>query len=197
MKITLRKIRKIIKEEIDQGTTLIKIDDSLERCINLKDIIYDFCNYTCDELGLDRNIVDISIADNREDSGIRTTAFYNPSNHKIVVYGKDRAVVDICRSIAHELTHMQQMIENRITFPVQDVGGEIEDEAINLVIQKYGKGLSNRLKGTSLKPSYRSWYENECFVSVAAGTYQEYNWSAMKWFSVNTCSDSAEILEAD
>ena len=74
---------------------------------------------------------------------------------------------------------------------------DIEYKAINLVIQKYGRGLSNRLKGTGLKPSYRSWYENECFVSVAAGTYQEYDWLAMKWFSVNTCSDSAEILEAD
>ncbi len=49
-----------------------------------------------------------------------------------------------------------------------------EYEAINLVIQKYGKGLENRLKGTGLKPSYRSWYENDCFVSVAAGTHQEY-----------------------
>ena len=74
---------------------------------------------------------------------------------------------------------------------------EIEYEAINLVIQKYGKGLSNRLKGTGLKPSYRSWYENECFVTVAAGTYQEYNWLTMNWFSVNTCSDSVSILEAD
>ena len=86
-----------------------------------------------------------------------------------------------------------------ISIPVfaNDLQREIEYEAINLVIQKYGKGLSNRLKGTGLNPSYRSWYENECFVSVAAGTYQEYNWSAMKWFSVNTCLDSAEILEAD
>ncbi|MDC3159823.1 heat-labile enterotoxin alpha chain [Prochlorococcus sp. AH-716-G10] len=78
-----------------------------------------------------------------------------------------------------------------------DLQREIEYKAINLVIQKYGKGLSNRLKGTGLNPSYRSWYENECFVSVAAGTYQEFNWSAMKWFSVNTCSDYAEILETD
>ena len=74
---------------------------------------------------------------------------------------------------------------------------EIEYKAINLVIQKYGKGLSNRLKGTSLKPSYRSWYENECFVSVAAGTYKEYNWSAINWFSVNVCSNSSEIIEVD
>ena len=50
---------------------------------------------------------------------------------------------------------------------------EIEYEAINLVIKKYGKGLENRLKGTGANPSYRSWYENDCFISVAAGTYQE------------------------
>ena len=74
---------------------------------------------------------------------------------------------------------------------------EIEYEAINLVIQKYGKGLGNRLKGTGVNPSYRSWYENECFLSVAAGTHQEFIWSAMEWFSVNVCSDSAEIIEID
>ena len=50
---------------------------------------------------------------------------------------------------------------------------EIKYGAINLIIKKYGKGLSNRLKGTGLNPIYRSWYENECFVSVATGTYQE------------------------
>ena len=41
---------------------------------------------------------------------------------------------------------------------------EIENEALNLVIKKYGKGLENSLKGTGLTPSYRSWYENDCFV---------------------------------
>ena len=74
---------------------------------------------------------------------------------------------------------------------------EIEYKAINLVIKKYGKGLENRLKGTELNPNYRSWYENECFVSVAAGTYRESNWSSMEWFSVNVCSDSAEIMEIE
>ena len=72
---------------------------------------------------------------------------------------------------------------------------EIEYEAINIVIRKYGKGLENRLKGTGENPSYRSWYENDCFVSIAAGTYQESNWSSMEWFSVNVCSDYAEIME--
>ena len=73
---------------------------------------------------------------------------------------------------------------------------QIEYEAINLVIKKYGQGLENRLKGTDLNPNYRSWYDNDCFVSIAAGTYQEYTWSAMEWFSVNICSNSAEIMES-
>ena len=74
---------------------------------------------------------------------------------------------------------------------------QIEYEAINLVITKYGKGLENRLKGTELNPNYRSWYENDCFVSVAAGTYQESTWSAIEWFSVNVCSDYSEIMESE
>ena len=74
---------------------------------------------------------------------------------------------------------------------------EIEYETINLVIKKYGKSLENRLEGTGVTPSYRSWYENDCFVSIAAGTYQEDTWSAMKWFSVNICSESAEIMESE
>ena len=74
---------------------------------------------------------------------------------------------------------------------------QIEHEAINLVIKKYGKGLENKLKGTELNPNYRRWYENDCFVSVAAGTYQESTRSAMEWFSVNVCSVSAEIMGSE
>ena len=68
---------------------------------------------------------------------------------------------------------------------------QIEYEAINLVIKKYGKGLENRLKGTELNPNYQSWHKNDYFISVATGTYQEAYWSTMEWFSVNIFSDSA------
>ena len=79
----------------------------------------------------------------------------------------------------------------------EDRQRQIEYEALNLVINKYGKGLENRLKGTGLNPSYRSWYENDCFVSIAAGIYQDGTWSAMNWFSVNVCSESVEKMESE
>ena len=74
---------------------------------------------------------------------------------------------------------------------------QIEYEAINLVIKKYGKGLENRLKGSELNPHSRSWYENDWFISVAAGTYQMSIWSSMEWFRVNVCSDSAQIVGSE
>jgi len=89
-----------------------------------------------------------------------------------------------------------QALESKLNF-ADEKKRKIKNEATNLVIKKYGKGLENRLKGTGVTPSYRSWYENDCFVSIAAGTYQEDTWSAIKWFSVNVCSESAEIMESE
>ena len=132
LRITERDIRKIIREEIEKsitGNTAVKIAPSLPRCKKMSGLIMEFCNYAADALGIKRDLVNIEIVDNRNRSGIKTTAYYDPNNHDIVIYGKDRAVVDVCRSIAHEMTHMSQMLENRIEFPVQDAGGEIEDEA--------------------------------------------------------------------
>ena len=60
---------------------------------------------------------------------------------------KDRALVDVCRSIAHEMTHMMQDDQGLITGPVQDIGGFHENQAnsaagalIKLFAQKTDNG---------------------------------------------------------
>ena len=62
---------------------------------------------------------------------IVTTASYVPSENSNHVKAEGRAAVDICRSIAHELTHNRQReIESfKLGDSVQNVGGWIEDEA--------------------------------------------------------------------
>lgn len=64
-------------------------------------------------------------------NGLKTTANYdyNKPNKIIKVCGKNRALVDIMRSIAHELTHHKQFEEGRLKERPPDIGGEIEDEA--------------------------------------------------------------------
>ncbi len=151
MKTTRRILRKIILEEIiklesNPIDAEVHIDSELGRCKKNEDLILDFCKFCARELDIDHNIK-IRIVSNREKENITTTAFYNPENHDIAIYGKGRAIVDVCRSIAHELTHMSQMLQNRIEFPVQDAGGEIEDEAnarAGEIIKLYAKSSDLR-----------------------------------------------------
>ena len=62
---------------------------------------------------------------------IKTTASYDytQENKIIRVNGKNRALVDIMRSIAHELVHHKQFEQGRLKVKPPDIGGEIEDEA--------------------------------------------------------------------
>ncbi len=87
-----------------------------------------FLNFCCDELGLHDKFT-CKIVFDRESHGIKTTAYYLDDGKLVVVYGKNRMLGDILRSVAHELIHQLQHQEGRVEYPVQDIGGEIEDEA--------------------------------------------------------------------
>jgi hypothetical protein len=72
-----------------------------------------------------------------------TTAYYNLDGF-VKVYVKDRAIIDVCRSIAHELVHHKQNIEDRLNDVQADGedGSPIENEAnavAGIIIRKYGK----------------------------------------------------------
>jgi len=75
--------------------------------------------------------------------GLVTTASYG--NKEVRVYAKDRALVDIMRSLAHELVHMKQDVEGRLD-PTTDAdgatGSPIENEAnsvAGVLIRNFGK----------------------------------------------------------
>ena len=63
---------------------------------------------------------------------LKTTANYDyTQSEKIIkVNAKNRMLVDVMRSVAHELVHHKQYEEGRLDGPKPpDIGGEIEDEA--------------------------------------------------------------------
>lgn len=77
----------------------------------------------------------------QRDDDLKTYAYYNPTNGDVKVYCKDRGLADVLRSIAHELIHHQQNQLGKLDEPVQDVGGEIEDEANSIagqLVKKFG-----------------------------------------------------------
>lgn len=127
----------------------LKIDDDLQFDDIKHTTSKDFLNFCCDELDLKGMFICKIVAD-RKNNGIITTAFYDEENKMVVVYGKNRMLGDILRSVAHELTHKMQFEKNKIKRPVQDIGGEIEDEANALAGSLIKKFIMNHKSGPNL-----------------------------------------------
>lgn len=88
----------------------------------------EFVKFVKKELDL-KSVPTISVQNHRE--GLKTTANYDytKENKVIKVCSKNRALVDVMRSIAHELVHHKQFEQGRLEVKPPDIGGEIEDEA--------------------------------------------------------------------
>jgi Zn-dependent peptidase ImmA (M78 family) len=104
------------------------------------DLMNDFITFACEYLKIPKGKVIIQY--NRD--GLVTTAAYG--NKIVKVYGKERAIVDIMRSIAHELTHMKQDIEGNLNpnnhKDNNEAGSPIENEAnykAGEIIRKFGE----------------------------------------------------------
>jgi len=92
-------------------------------------VIKDFISFVCGKLKME-GPVHVCLRRGR-DEYIETTASYVPSENTNHVRCGGRALVDIMRSIAHELTHNRQRELNMFKpgETVQNIGGHIEDQA--------------------------------------------------------------------
>lgn len=92
-------------------------------------LLKDFVCFTCVKLKIQEPVT--VVIRKGKDEYISTTASYLPYENENHIKAGGRAIVDICRSIGHELTHNRQR-ELGIFNPgdnVQNIGGKIEDEA--------------------------------------------------------------------
>ena len=111
-----------------------------------KKTVDDFVDFVKKELNID-NDVEVKLQNNKD--GIKTTAVYKYKDgedeefedSEIRVFTLGRALVDVLRSIAHELVHHMQNEKGDLEGKVSNVGGPIEDEANSVageMIKKYG-----------------------------------------------------------
>lgn len=98
------------------------LDDNQKKKLN------DFVKFVKKELEL-KDVPTISIQNGR--GKLKTTANYDytKENKIIKVNAKNRMLVDVMRSLAHELVHHKQWEQGRLKVRPPDIGGEIEDEA--------------------------------------------------------------------
>ena len=95
---------------------------------NKKELLTNFVKFVIKELEIQKPPT-VAIQNGR--GKLRTTADYDygKENKIIKINGKNRLLVDVLRSVAHELKHHKQFEEGRLKVKPPDIGGEIEDEA--------------------------------------------------------------------
>lgn len=88
----------------------------------------DFIKFVKNELGL-KSTPKVVVQNGRKE--LKTTANYDyTKDEKVIkVNAKNRMLVDVMRSVAHELVHHKQYEDGRLGVKPPDIGGEIEDEA--------------------------------------------------------------------
>jgi len=83
----------------------IQVDDPAKEVAN-------FLRFACDELKIGSLPKIEFISDPIQNEHSNSFAAFSPSENKIYLYVKGRHILDIFRSLAHELTHYKQSLEN-------------------------------------------------------------------------------------
>jgi hypothetical protein len=108
-----------------------------------KQVIEDFIMFACNHLGFDPNEANVELSyDPKEAAGMRSFGKQTPDTGVIRVVVVNRNLADVLRTLAHELVHRKQQLEDRLYSGAGDDGSDIENEAnaeAAVIMRKFGK----------------------------------------------------------
>jgi hypothetical protein len=100
--------------------------------------VEDFIKFVYGKLHINSPLPNIEFAKEKESPDQNRTGYYDPSSNKMWVYTGNRNLIDIMRTIAHELAHHKQR-ENEHTYETDKISN-IEsqaDMAAGMIIKLY------------------------------------------------------------
>ena len=113
-----------------------------------RDLATQFILFCAEMLPIEGDFSIHAVSD-RKPHGIMTTAAYLVGENSCYVYSKNRALPDVMRSIAHEMTHMMQDEMGLLVGEIRDAGGFHEDQAnakAGELIKLFAKSKEERKK---------------------------------------------------
>lgn len=137
----ISRIRQVMGLNEQVETKGVQFDSSEKKTID------DFVEFVKKELGIE-NEVDVILQNNKD--GIKTTAVYKYQDEgdedfeqsEIRVFTLGRALVDVLRSIAHEMVHHMQHEKGGLKGKQSSAGSPVENEANALageILRKFGE----------------------------------------------------------
>jgi len=151
-----------------------------------------FVGYACNHLGIE-DPPSINLVDDKSEAA-KNASFggYNPNDKTIHVNIAGRHPVDVMRTVAHELAHHKQDLDNRIQHDSGNTGSDIENEAnaqAGVILRNYGKMHSHIFEqskhtgslhafdvdGTLMHTTARVHVRNKAGDRVASLSHDEFN----------------------
>jgi len=104
----------------------------------------DFVKFACEHLGL-KDRPEINLVDSKQHAQEhKSFGGYYPGEQKINVNIAGRHAADVMRTLADELVHHKQNVEERLHAKAGDTGSDIENEAnaeAAVIMRNYGKAV--------------------------------------------------------
>jgi hypothetical protein len=131
-----------VLKESEEKIVVIEKNEEGEPVFDRKkeELLNKFLDYSKEFLKISK-LPKVNILEKRKEG--MTAGAYSPEENEVWVYGKNRALADVLRSVAHELVHHKQNETGEIEkYERKDVGGKIEDDANSIagqIIKSFGK----------------------------------------------------------
>ena len=133
-------------EDVNSDAAGEDFDQLNEGALNDEDkqvIIDEFIQYTNGHLGLDNDTPDVTISqDPNEAAEMFSFGKFTPHDGKILIVATNRNLADVLRTLAHEMVHFKQHIEDRLDNNSGGDGSEIENEAnaeAAVIMRQFGR----------------------------------------------------------
>lgn len=138
-----------------------------------EDIVKDFVHFCSEELGLTRD-PDLRIKRDPEWSKrAKTFGRYNPETNQLEVSLSNRHIMDILRTVAHELTHQHQHEREEVPSHAGETGSEWENEAnarAGILMRNYGHAHPELFDAsTELDEGWKNWAAAGLATAALAG----------------------------
>jgi hypothetical protein len=129
--------------EIFQKVNDVKLNEDVLPRDKKEEVITDFIDFACQHLGIDTSEANVELSyDPKEAAGMRSFGKQTPATGEIMVVVANRNLADVLRTLAHELVHRKQQLEDRLYVGAGDDGSDIENEAnaeAGIIMRKFGK----------------------------------------------------------
>ena len=126
----------------------MKVRELLTEGLEKKDtypILLDFIRFAAKDLELDSLPKFDFVFDNKESMERRSFGGYQPGNAHITITVTNRHIMDVCRTLAHELVHYKQDLDNELEDDDAGTTGSPQENDANaraaVIMRNFGKAF--------------------------------------------------------